>query len=66
MEEEKLNEINNGDMQYKREDDNFLRRRREHSETGVEQLQPITEENSYKSVSKQIQFLMNNNTCMKK
>ena len=40
--------------------------RRDKNRTVVEQLQPIMEVKSYKSLSKQQQFLMKNGACMKK
>ena len=48
------------------EDKYFKINNRENSVTGVEQLQPRMEGKSYNSVSKKLQFLMNNDVCMKK
>ena len=66
MEEEKVYEINDEDMHYDVEDDNFKRTILDNYGTGVEQLQTSMEENSYKGVRKQLQFLMNKDMCMKK
>ena len=66
VEEEKLDNINDEDMHYDREDEIFERTSRDNDGTVVELLQPSTEGKLYKCVSKQLQFLMNNDTCMKK
>ena len=66
MGEEKVDEINDEDMHYDVEDDNFKITSIDNYGTGVEQLKTSMEGNSYKSMRKQLQFLMNNDTCMKK
>ena len=53
-------------MNYDIHDDDLRRTSRENYGTGLEIWQPSVEEKSYKVVGKQIQFLMNNDTCMKK
>ena len=53
-------------MHYYGEDEYLRRTSRENSGTGVERLQPIMEGKSYKGMSKKLQFIMNNNTCVKK
>ena len=53
-------------MHYEIEDDNLRRMSRNNFGTGVEQLKPRTEGNSYKSMSKKIQLFMKNDTCTKK
>ena len=52
VEEEKVDNINDEDMHYDREDDDFRITNIENYGTGLERLQPSTEENLYKSVSK--------------
>ena len=64
-EEEKVDKIRDEDMHYDGEDNDFRRTSKENSGTGVEWLRPSTEGKSYNSVSKKLQFLMNNNSCMK-
>ena len=66
MEEEKVDDINDEDIHYDIEDSDLRRKSREKFGIGVERLQPSTERNSYKSMSKQLQFLTNNDTCMNK
>ena len=66
MEEEKVDKINDEDMHYNKEDNDLRITSRYNVGTGVEQLQPSMEGKSYKSVSKKILFIINNNTCMKK
>ena len=66
VEEEKVDEINDEDMNYYGEDDGLLITRMENYGTGVEVLQPSMEGKSYESVRKHLQFTMNNDTCMKK
>ena len=53
-------------MHYDGEGNDLRRMRRENYVTGVEVLQPSMEGKSYNSVSKQIEFLTNNYTCVKK
>ena len=53
-------------MYYDGEDDNLRRTNRKQSGTGVKRLQLSTEGELYESVSKQLQFIMDNNTCTKK
>ena len=53
-------------MNYDREDDYLQRTSRDNSGTGVEQLQPSMEGDLYKSVVKQLQFIVKNNTCINK
>ena len=64
-EEEKSENIKYKDMHYDREDYDLRRKGKENSVKGVEKLQMSMEGNSYKSVSKKIQFLMKNDMCMK-
>ena len=66
LEEEKVDYTNDDNMHYDRKDNNVQRMTRENDGTGVERLQPSMEGNSYKSVSKQLQFLMKNDKCVKK
>ena len=66
MEEEKVDKINDEDMHYNKEDNDLRITSRYNVGTGVEQLQPSMEGKSYNSVSKQLQFITNNDTCMKK
>ena len=51
-EEEKLDNINNEDVHYDREDNNLRRTNRDNYITGLEQSQPSMEGNSYKSAIK--------------
>ena len=53
-------------MHYDIEDKDLRGKSRDNSGTGVELLQPSLELKSYKSVRKQLLFLMMNDTCMKK
>ena len=53
-------------MHYDGEDDELGRESKENYGTGVEQFKPSMEGNSYKSVIKQLQFIVNNNMGMKK
>ena len=53
-------------MNYDIHDDALRRTSKENYGTELEIWQPSVEEKSYKVVGKQIQFLMNNGTCMKK
>ena len=66
VEGDKVEDINYEDIHYGREDEDFQIMSRENSGTGVDQLKLNMEGKSYKSVSKKLQFLINNNTCMKK
>ena len=66
MEEEKIDDISNKDKQYDVEYKNLRRTIRENDGIGVELLQTITKGKSYKSLSKKLQFQMNNNMCVKK
>ena len=66
VEEDKVYDINDEDMNYVREDNDLRITSRENSGTGVEWLQPGMEGKSYKSVIKQIKLIMNNDTCMNK
>ena len=52
VEEEKLDNINNEDVHYDREDNNLRRTNRDNYITGLEQSQPSMEGNSYKSAIK--------------
>ena len=53
-------------MQYDREAVNLQRISRENYVTGMERLQQIMKGMLYNSVIKHIQFLTNNDTCMRK
>ena len=66
MEEEKIYDISNKDRQYDVEYKNLRRTIRENDGIGVELLQTITKGKSYKSLSKKLQFQMNNNMCVEK
>ena len=66
LEKEKVDYTNDDNMHYDRKDNNVQRMTRENDGTGVERLQPSMEGDSYKSVSKQLQFLINSDTCIKK
>ena len=66
VEEEKVEDINNTYIYYEGEDEYFRRTGRKNDGTGVERLQLSMEGESYNSVSKQLQFLMNNYKWMKK
>ena len=66
LEEEKVDEISNEYMHYDGEDKDLQRTGRKKSGTGVERLQQIMEVKAYNSVSKQLQFFINKDTCMKK
>ena len=62
----KVEDINNTYIYYEGEDEYFRRAGRKNDGTGVEQLQLSMEGESYNSVSKQLQFLMHKDTCVKK
>ena len=64
--EEKIDEISDEYGHYDGEDNNLQRTRIYNTGTGVERLQTIMEGKLYKSLSKQLQFLINNVTCVKK
>ena len=64
VEKEKLYEINDEDIPYDVECRYLWRTIRENSVTGVEWLQPKMEGKSDNSVSKQLQFLVNNDTYL--
>ena len=53
-------------MRYDGEENNLQRTDRENAGTWVDWLQKSMEVKSYKSVSKMLQLLMNNDTSMKK
>ena len=66
VEEEKIYHISNEDRHYYGEDLFLRRMTRENARTEVGLLQQNMEDKSYNIVSKQIEFLTNNYTCVKK
>ena len=64
VEEDKIDDIGDEDMHYDGEGKKNRITSRENAGTGVEQSQPSMEGEPYNSVSKQLQFLMNNYTFM--
>ena len=66
VEEEKVDYTKDEGIHFDIQGEYFKRTSRDNTETGVEQLQPRMEGNSYKSVSRKLQFLMKNYTCMNK
>ena len=64
--EEKIYEISDEYRHYDGKDSNLPRTRIYNAGTGVERLKTITEVKLYKILSKQLQFIVNNDTCVNK
>ena len=65
-EEEKIYDISNKYRKYDGEDNNLQRNIRENYRSWAELLNPRTEGKTYKSLIKQLQFIMNNDKSLNK